>query len=496
LEYKSLIGSRGSKANEKVISDLRIEDLINDIFGRDKDQFLIDIFKEPLTDRSIIEFRLKIFSDIMDQKVYNAIAYFLNAIKDCNRLLNLEASVYEELKYGFHIDAALMYINALESSLKLMDGLVLKSEGMLYFVNYLKNLIQSDGFQALKSAAYEAKAGRDKIKIRIRINGLEVRVTKEENGEDLSSKIEELFSRFKGQQVQELEPVNYHYSEQITHIHAAILKGVYRIFNEEFNVMKMLKDGFPDIVDEGIKTFAKEFEFYLRYIEYMRGIEANGYRFSIPRFTDDGSVYVRGFYNLLLAKKKVAVINDIRTSGDKRIFIITGVNGGGKTTFAISFGQLAFLSSIGVPIPAEEARIPPFSNIMTAFPMEENALEGLSRLEEDVARARDILNAADNKTLVLVNELFSTTTSEEGFELARRFIDKITSKGSYLIYVTFITKLATLEGVISLLAQVQDEKVTYRIIESSPDSRYMAVLIASKYHLLYEDIRRFLNDRV
>jgi hypothetical protein len=225
LEYKSLIGSRGSKANEKVISDLRIEDLINDILGKDKDQFLIDIFKEPLTDRSIIEFRLEIFSDIMDQKVYNAIAYFLNAIKDCNKLLNLEASVYEELKYGFHIDAALMYINALESSLKLMDGLVLKSEGMLYFVNYLKNLIQSDRFQALKSAAYEAKAGRDKIKIRIRINGLEVRVTKDENGEDLSSKIEELFSRFKGQQVQEHEPVNYHYSEQITHIHGGYVEG-------------------------------------------------------------------------------------------------------------------------------------------------------------------------------------------------------------------------------------------------------------------------------
>jgi len=225
----------------------------------------------------------------------------------------------------------------------------------------------------------------------------------------------------------------------------------------------------------------------------MRGIEANGYRFSIPRFTEDGSVHVKGFYNLLLAKKKVAVANDIRTSGDKRVFIITGVNGGGKTTFAISFGQLAFLSSIGVPVPAEEAELPAFSKIATVFPTGEGTLEGLSRLEEDVARVRKVLGSADSKTLVIVNELFSTTTSEEGFELARRFIGKIKDKGSYLLYVTFITRLAALEGVIPLSTVVEDDRITYRIVEGAPDSRSMAVRIASRYHLLYEDIRGALN---
>jgi len=88
------------------------------------------------------------------------------------------------------------------------------------------------------------------------------------------------------------------------------------------------------------------------------------------------------------------------------VFIITGINSGGKTTFAITFGQLAFLSLIGVPIPAEEAKIRLFSNIMTAFPTEEDKMEDLSRLEKDVERVHNILKTADDKTLVIVNELF------------------------------------------------------------------------------------------
>ena len=487
------MGSRGTKADHETIFDLRIEELISDILGRDKDQFLLNVFEEPLTDRDAINFRLSIFTDLLNQSVYNAVTYFVDAIKDCKRLMNLEGDLYDEFKYGFHIDAALTYVNALENSWHLMDGLNLKSEGMTYFASYLKDLINGEGFKALKRATYEAKAARDRITVRIRISGLEVKVNRDENGEDLASKIEELFSRFKGQPVQELKPLTYLYNQQVTHVHAAILRGVYKVFREEFDIMKRLKDDFPDLVDEGIGSFAKEFEFYVRYIDYMRGIEANGYRFSIPRFTEDGSVHVKGFYNLLLAKKKVAVANDIRTSGDKRVFIITGVNGGGKTTFAISFGQLAFLSSIGVPVPAEEAELPAFSKIATVFPTGEGTLEGLSRLEEDVARVRKVLGSADSKTLVIVNELFSTTTSEEGFELARRFIGKIKDKGSYLLYVTFITRLAALEGVIPLSTVVEDDRITYRIVEGAPDSRSMAVRIASRYHLLYEDIRGALN---
>ena len=488
----SLLGSRGSKASERVLWDLRIEELVDDILGKNKDQFLADVFKEPLTDRDAITFRQRVFEDLMDERAYAVARGFVEGVKEVSRLLSLEADAYEEFRYGLHLDAALAYVNTLETTLSSLRGLNVRSEGLIHFVSYLEDLVRSEGFQALKGLAYKAKAARDRIKARVSISGDRIRVA-EDGGEDLSSRVERLFSRFKWQQVRQIRFTGSY--GQMTHVHAMILRGIYDIFKEEFDVMRKLKEEFPNIIDEGVKSFAEELEFYLRYIEYMNAIKSKGYKFSIPQFTEDGSIHVKGFYNLLLARKGTAVANDIRTSDQRRVFVITGMNSSGKTTFAITFGQLAFLASIGVPVPAEEARLPLFSKILTAFPIEEGRLEGLSRLEEDVVRALNILRAADDRTLIIVNELFSATTSDEGFELASRFIKEVMSKGSYLIYVTFITRLASLEGVISLVSQVKDGRPTFKIVEGGPPSSYMAVQIAARHQLLYDDVRGRVGGR-
>jgi DNA mismatch repair ATPase MutS len=188
------------------------------------------------------------------------------------------------------------------------------------------------------------------------------------------------------------------------------------MYKTQHDILRRFSEDFPSFVDDGIANFAKEAEFYLIYVNYMKNLERMGYRFAIPSFID-GGIYVRKFYNLLLAKRGSAVPNDIQTDGSRRIFVITGMNSGGKTTFATSFGQLAFLAKLGLPVPAVEAKIPFFSSIMTAYPAEEDVRESLSRLELDVARAKAIIERADSRSLVIANELFSSTTSDEGLLL-------------------------------------------------------------------------------
>jgi DNA mismatch repair ATPase MutS len=306
----------------------------------------------------------------------------------------------------------------------------------------------------------------------------------------MAKMIEELFARFRSGEVREVKYIPM--GSSLSHIHAAILEGAFKFFKSEYEAMKKFYEGFPKIVDDGIASFVREVRFYLLYIKFVKGLMSQGYSFTIPRFVDDGRIDVRGFYSILLTKNGRAVPNDIFTEGSKRVFVVTGMNGGGKTTFATSFGQVAYLAKLGVPVPAESAELPFFTKIMAAYPAREDPRESLSRLEQDVVRAVNIMRRADSSTIVIANELFSTTTSDEGYQLARMFLEELNRRRSYCIFVTFIPGVASLDFVISLVAQPSSEspaKPSYKILPGPPPSEYMAVRIASRYGLTYRDLR-------
>jgi DNA mismatch repair ATPase MutS len=494
MRYESILGGRGRRADEQMVWDLRISELLADILGREKNEFLRSLYLEQLEREETAVFRLNVFQDLMREEVYDAVRGFVDKIRECAGLIKLEEDAYEQHKLGLHLDAALIYIEALESLYTNLRALGVRSEGLSRFLNYLQDIVESASFHSMKERAYEAKRAREEIKIRVKIAGDKVSVWRYDDGEDLSSLIEELFSRFRGEDVEEVKYVRT--AGEMSHIHAAILEGAFQFYKEEYETLRKFAEDFPTIIDEGIMSFVSEVEFYLTYIRYMKRIKERGYPFSIPSFTKDGSIHVKGLYNLLLAKVGKAVPNDIHTDGVRRIFIITGMNGGGKTTFTISLGQLVFLSTLGLPVPATEARIPFFTSIMTAFSVEEDRRGGVSRLEQDVVRALEILKHANTSTLVIANELFSTTTSDEGFQLAKLFLSELRERGAYCLYVTFIPRVASLDFVISLVAMPspeEPEKPSYKILPGGPPSEYMAIRIAAKYRLLYDELRGMLS---
>ncbi|MCG2887358.1 MAG: hypothetical protein L7G98_05320, partial [Vulcanisaeta sp.] len=97
---------------------------------------------------------------------------------------------------------------------------------------------------------------------------------------------------------------------------------------------------------------------------------------------------------------------------------------------------------------------------------------------------------------VIANELFSTTTSDEGFQLSKLFLTELNKRRSYCLFITFIPKVATLDFVISLVAMPSPEdpeKPSYRIVPGPPPREYMAVRIAAKHQLLYDDLRRVIR---
>jgi DNA mismatch repair ATPase MutS len=490
LSYRSIIGSRGTRVDEQVLYDLRIRELISEVLGRERDELLWSLFLEPLDSVDVALYRLNVFRDLMREDICAAVDEFVERVREAMDYLEMEKDAYEPHKLGLRLDAALKYIDALESFCNKLSSLGVESEGLKSFLRYVEGIIQSQGFKAMKESALEAKRARDRIRIRVRIAGDRIHAWRFDGGEDMAKMIEELFARFRSGEVREVKYIPM--GSSLSHIHAAILEGAFKFFKSEYEAMKKFYEGFPKIVDDGIASFIREVRFYLLYIKFVKGLMSQGYSFTIPRFVDDGRIDVRGFYSILLTKKGRVVPNDIFTEGSKRVFVVTGMNGGGKTTFATSFGQVAYLAKLGVPVPAESAELPFFTKIMAAYPAREDPRESLSRLEQDVVRAVNIMRRADSTTIVIANELFSTTTSDEGYQLARMFIEELNRRRSYCIFVTFIPGVASLDFVISLVAQPSPEspaKPSYKILPGPPPSEYMAVRIASRYGLTYRDLR-------
>jgi hypothetical protein len=83
-----------------------------------------------------------------------------------------------------------------------------------------------------------------------------------------------------------------------------------------------------------------------------------------------------------------------------------------------------------------------------------------------------------------------------GFQLAKLFLSELRERGAYCLYVTFIPRVASLDFVISLVAMPspeEPEKPSYKILPGGPPSEYMAIRIAAKYRLLYDELRGMLS---
>ena len=113
-----------------------------------------------------------------------------------------------------------------------------------------------------------------------------------------------------------------------------------------------------------------------------------------PQILDEGSgkLSTKGLYNLKLAIQILdgsqldVVKNDFEFSKEHGIYIMTGPNRGGKTTFTQAVGLIVLLAQNGLYVPCEALSLSPCDNIFTHFPADENQTVNLGRLGEESKR--------------------------------------------------------------------------------------------------------------
>lgn len=219
----------------------------------------------------------------------------------------------------------------------------------------------------------------------------------------------------------------------------------------------------------------------------------------------------------------VVVGNDAEMS-DKagRIFILTGANQGGKTTFTRALGICQLLFQAGFPIPGTSGRISPVDNIYTHFPeLEKNSIsEG--RLGEECIRLETILPRLTKYSMILMNESLSSTSHQECLFIAEEIMKYLRRVGARCVFATHIHELAenipelnkepALSDMVSMVAGVDEgtdfevlteegrkkhkgSKRTYKIRPMPPQGKSFALDIAKSYGISFEQLCKTHDEK-
>jgi DNA mismatch repair protein MutS len=491
-------GATVDTSDESFQQDLHLDQVLGEIISGHEEHDLRSLFGSPLTTVRAVIYRQAVFRDLDGTALFGRMLHFTNQLDLMRRQLARSAKLeYERESQRWFLDAVTTYCDSTKALHESLAGAVLTSEALLSFRRLLGAYVRSQDFKNLVTDVEEVRQGLESVTYCVRIKEARVEVSRYANEDDYSTAIAATFARFREPDV--LTPkVDVPQRQDMDHVEAKILDLVADLVPEPFERLREFCQRHHDFLAPLVTHFNRELHFYVAYLEFIAPLRVGGLSFCYPLISDESKdICVTRTFDVALAKnltseRRTVVPNDFFLLDPERILVVTGPNQGGKTTFARTVGQVSYFGALGCPVAGTDARLFLFDRIYSHFERREDDERASGKLREDLLRLHAVLESATSDSLVILNEILTSTTLEDARELGRRVLRRLVELGCVVVCVTFVDEWANMDDVIvSMTSTVRPEAPdvrTYEIMRRPADGKAYALALAERCGLTFEQI--------
>ena len=239
--------------------------------------------------------------------------------------------------------------------------------------------------------------------------------------------------------------------------------------------------------------FCEPVELYISGLKYMNILRGKGCAFCTTELSGSETVAEGLRYpHYLLQNGTPPVPNDMSIHSPSSA-VITGPNSSGKTSVIKTLAQGILLAQLGFPVPATRFILKPVSKVLTLFSMGEDGSMFSSRFQQESKIAHSLIAEANENTLCLLNEPFTSTYPSEAIGLICDIAEKLAAREPVLLIVThfydvyfeLLSRGNTETGSYIMRSRPSSGTVKheYKLVKALPDKVSFAQIIAEQYGL-------------
>jgi DNA mismatch repair protein MutS len=484
--------------------DLNLDQVANAIAASAQEYDLAPFYYGGPLDLDTIAYRQDIMRELEQAPVLASIHAFaasMRTMRQCEATAQPLSFRYE--KQRWLLRGIQTYCDGVQALAGALHPLGLRSRGLRSVRTYVADYAASQSFRELAAETTALVQDLAAVRYSLVIKDTSIAVQPYGDEGDYTTVVEQIFAKFRHGAVKDYR-ITFADAARLNHVEEKILARVAWLQPAVFAALDAFCTRHAGYVDERLARFDREIQFYVAYLAFIDPLRRVGLPFCYPRMSDTSKeLQSRDAFDLALAAKLVAqhepvVCNDFVLRGIERVFVVSGPNQGGKTTFARMFGQLHYLASLGCPVPGSEARLFLCDRVFVHFERAEAIEQLRGKLQDDLIRIRHILDQATPRSIIIMNELFSSTTLEDAIYLSQKVMACIVECDTLTVCVTFLDGLTSFShktvSVVSTVDPHDPAVRTFRIERRPANGLAYALAIADKHRVTYDWLTRRLSS--